>query len=158
MATTEEQQISYRAMSAEDLSSVLEIETRAYAFPWSAGIFKDCLSAGYDCRLLCLGSQVVGHAVLSAAAGEAHLLNICIQRELQGQGLGRVFVRHILRRAELLGAGRIFLEVRPSNKKAIRLYESMGFMQIGVRRDYYPGDPAKEDALVLALQLEPVEA
>ncbi len=140
-------------MLASDLDRVMQIETRAYAFPWSQGIFKDCLRAGYDCRLLCLDSHIAGHAVLSAAAGEAHLLNICVQREQQGKGLGRDFVRHVISRARRLGADAVYLEVRPSNKKALRLYDSLGFKQIGVRKDYYPGDPLKEDALVLALEI-----
>lgn len=153
MAAAEQSFVTYRAMLAADLDSVLEIETRAYAFPWSQGIFKDCLTAGYDCRVLCLDQKIIGHAVLSIAAGEAHLLNICVQREHQGRGLGRGFVLHVLERAKSRDAGALYLEVRPSNKKAIRLYETIGFAQIGVRKDYYPGDPVKEDALVLALQI-----
>jgi len=154
MASPAASSITYRPMSAADLQTVMQVEKRAYAFPWSEGIFRDCISAGYDCRLLCLDNVIAGHAVLSVGAGEAHLLNVCVQREQQGRGLGREFVRHIIERAQGFGAHAIYLEVRPSNKKAIRLYDSLGFNQIGLRKDYYPGDPNKEDALVLALNLQ----
>ena len=91
--------------------------------------------------------------MLSSAAGESHLLNVCIKRDLQGSGYGRLFVRHLIMRAGLLGAGVMFLEVRPNNKVALALYESIGFSQVGRRADYYPGELGREDALVLALDL-----
>ena len=139
-------------MSVADLDDVLRIESRAYAFPWTRGIFSDCINAGHECRVACIDGLVVGHAVVSTAAGEAHLLNVCIMRERQGQGLGRAFVHHLIDRAGMRGAQVMFLEVRPSNRSAIALYDSLGFVQIGIRKDYYPGDQRSEDALVLALQ------
>ena len=142
-------------MRVEDLDTVMSVETRAYAFPWTRGIFADCIRSKYDCRVLCLNDEIVGHAVLSTAAGEAHLLNVCIRRDRQGRGLGRHFVLHIIKRACLAESQHLFLEVRPSNKKAIALYHSLGFVEVGVRRDYYPGDPNREDALVLSLDLSP---
>ncbi len=140
-------------MTIGDLDSVIEVEKRAYTFPWSKGIFTDCIRAGYDCRLLCYRGEIAGHAVMSTGAGEAHLLNICIRRELQGQGFGRLFVHHVLARARFLEADTIYLEVRPSNKKALQLYESIGFIEVGIRKDYYPDTNGREDALVLALNL-----
>jgi ribosomal-protein-alanine N-acetyltransferase len=140
-------------MTEADLDEVLQVEFRAYAFPWSRGIFRDCLKSGYDCRVLCIGRHVVGHSVLTSAAGEAHLLNVCIRRDQQGQGLGRLFVRHALKRAAMLGATVLYLEVRPTNRIARRLYESLGFVEVGVRKDYYPSEQGREDALVLARQL-----
>ena len=145
--------LTFREMTLKDLDEVIRIESRAYAFPWSRGIFSDCMSAGHECRLICNDGQIVGHAVLSAAAGEAHLLNVCIGRDLQGAGLGRQFVHHLLERAAVLGAAILFLEVRPTNKAAIALYDSLGFVQVGSRKDYYPGEKGREDALVLALEL-----
>jgi len=143
----------FREMTLADLDSVLRIESRAYTFPWSRGIFADCLLAGHCCRVCCLDGRVWGHAVLSAAAGEAHLLNICVARDKQGEGLGRAFVHHMLKRAQLLGAETLFLEVRPSNAVALALYDSLGFEQVGHRKDYYPAALGREDAYVLALRL-----
>jgi ribosomal-protein-alanine N-acetyltransferase len=154
MAESQSQRLTFREMTLADLEDVLSIESRAYAFPWSRGIFSDCLNAGHDCRVLCRDTELVGHAVLSTAAGESHLLNVCINRDLQGSGYGRLFVRHLIMRAGLLGAGVMFLEVRPNNKVALALYESLGFAQVGRRPDYYPGELGREDALVLALDIE----
>ena len=92
--------------------------------------------------------------VPSAAAGEAHLLNVCVRRDRQGIGLGRLFVRYVLKRAQVAGAETMFLEVRPSNKAAVALYESLGFLEVGRRSEYYPGEVRREDALVLAVKLE----
>ncbi len=152
MADSSADTLTFREMSVADLDAVLRIESRAYAFPWTRGIFSDCITTGHECRVSCLEDQIVGHAVVSTAAGEAHLLNVCIMRERQGQGLGRAFVHHLIDRARLRGAQVMFLEVRPSNRQALALYDSLGFVQIGVRKDYYPGDQGREDALVLALQ------
>ncbi len=140
-------------MGREDLDEVLRNEFRAYAFPWSRGIFLDCLRSGYECQLLCVDDAVSGHAILSSVADEAHLLNICIRRDLQGRGFGRLFVRHMMQVALETGAERMFLEVRPSNRVAVALYESLGFLEIGQRKDYYPSIHGREDALVLALAL-----
>ncbi len=145
--------ITFREMSEPDLEEVLQVEFLSYAFPWSRGIFQDCLKSGYDCRVMCVEQEIVGHAIISAAAGEAHLLNVCVRRDLQGRGYGRLFVRQVVQRAKLLGAEQLFLEVRPSNKIALKLYDSLGFIPIGVRKDYYPSDIGREDAQVLALPL-----
>lgn len=136
-----------------DLPVVLRNEQRAYTYPWTAGIFTDCMKAGHECRVLLADEQVVGHAVMSLAVGEAHLLNVCVQRDQQGQGYGRRFVGHLVERAAQLGAQTLFLEVRPSNRVAVRLYDTLGFNQIGVRKDYYPAQDGREDAWVMALPL-----
>lgn len=149
--------ITFREMAEADLDEVLQVEFLSYAFPWSRGIFQDCLKSGYDCRVLCVDNEVVGHAVMSSAAGEAHLLNVCVRRDLQGKGYGRLFVRQVIKRAQLLGAAQLFLEVRPSNRIAMRLYESLGFVQVGTRKDYYPSDIGREDANVFALEIGGVD-
>ena len=98
-------------------------------------------------------AKVVGHSILSVAAGEAHLLNVCINPEVQGNGFGRQLVQHILSRAVARGASKVFLEVRPSNLIAFKLYESLGFQEIGLRKDYYPAENGREDALVFSYQV-----
>ncbi len=99
------------------------------------------------------GGDVIGHGVLSLVAGEAHLLNVCIRRDLQGKGHGRDLVCRMLETAKLREAEVVFLEVRPSNRVACQLCESLGFNEIGRRKDYYPAASGHEDAKVLALQL-----
>jgi ribosomal-protein-alanine N-acetyltransferase len=145
--------LTFREMGHEDLDVVVQNETRSYAYPWSREIFADCLRSGYDCRIATYEHSIVGHSVLSAAAGESHLLNVCIKRDQQGKGLGRILVQHMLHRARILGADVLFLEVRPTNLVAQRLYASLGFREIGVHENYYPSSAGREDARVLALDL-----
>jgi len=153
MVESATEQVNYREMVLADLDAVIHIESRAYAFPWTRGILCDCLSAHYECRVVCLAGIISGHAVMSVAAEEAHLLNICVQRGQQGQGIGRLFVHHMIDRARIGGAQTVYLEVRPSNKVAIALYQSIGFDHVGTRKEYYPGELAREDALVFALKM-----
>lgn len=146
-------QQTIRAMQLTDLESVLKNERRAYTHPWSEGIFKDCLSNGNDCWVLEFSSRIVGHGILSVGAGEAHLLNVCVHPECQGNGFGRTLVEHLITQARLKSATTMFLEVRPSNQIAYQLYEKLGFNEVGVRENYYPAYTGREDALVLAIEL-----
>ncbi len=141
-------------METSDLDAVLETEFLSYAFPWTRGVFLDCLKARHECWVGCRGDDLVAHAVLSVGAGESHLLNLCVRRDLQGQGCGRVLALHMMRRAWERGASAMFLEVRPSNVVAAGLYESLGFREIGIRKNYYPAQVGHEDARVLASDLD----
>ncbi len=142
-----------RPLREDDLDAVMAIEQRAYPFPWTRGIFRDCLLAGYPAWLLHEHGAAIGYGVISLAADEAHVLNICIAPERQGRGLGRELLRVLTRLARGRGAARIFLEVRPSNPGAIALYHSEGFNEIGRRPRYYPSHGGREDALVMAMEL-----
>jgi ribosomal-protein-alanine N-acetyltransferase len=142
-----------RPMVLADLDEVLAIERRGYEYPWSRAIFEDCLRIGYCCWLLEWDRIAAGHAVMSACAGEAHILNLCIEPTLHRLGLGRFLLEHMLALAQDHGARTVFLEVRPSNVAAQRLYESAGFNEVGVRRNYYPARVAREDAIIMARQL-----
>lgn len=147
--------LGMRPMTGRDVAQVMAIETSAYPFPWTAGIFADCIRAGYACWLLEDGEVLVGYGVLSVAAGEAHLLNLCIAPSSQGHGLGAHLLGKMVELARWHRAQRIFLEVRPSNRAAVALYDRAGFNEIGRRPNYYPADRGREDALVLALELLP---
>jgi ribosomal-protein-alanine N-acetyltransferase len=144
---------SLRPMRADDLDEIARIEAQAYEFPWTLGIFRDCLRAGYGSWVLAQAEQVIGYGVLSVAALEAHVLNICIAPELQGRGHGRRLMKRLIDLARWHQAQRIFLEVRPSNPHAIALYDTLGFNEIGRRPNYYPARNGREDALVMALEL-----
>lgn len=150
--------ISTRPMVMADLDWVVENEVRAYAFPWTRGIFEDCIEANHECWVVCRQQRVIGHGILSLGAGDAHLLNVCIRRDDQGFGYGRELVQHMLERANERGAAAVYLEVRPSNRVAARLYESLGFRQVGSRKNYYPAHLGHEDARVLMLDLKSYSA
>jgi len=138
----------------EDIPRVLEIETKSYKFPWSEGIFQDCLkSASYSCWVCHEQDVIIGYSIVSMAVGEAHIMNINVDPEVQGQGVGSKLLENMIEQATKK-ADTIFLEVRPSNKVAMALYEKRGFNEIGVRKGYYPAeDGRREDAVMLALDL-----
>jgi ribosomal-protein-alanine N-acetyltransferase len=142
-----------RPMAWMDLDAVLKVEEASYEFPWTLGIFRDCLRVGYICRVYEGPGGVIGHGVMSIAAGECHLLNICVHPDYQRRGLGRGMVEHLLEVAHGKGARVALLEVRMSNQAAYRLYTQLGFDEVGVRRHYYPARKGREDALILARDL-----
>lgn len=146
--------VALRAMTVPDVQAVAAIERQAYpaAQAWSEGIFRDCLRVGYLCQVLEIDADLAGYGILSVAANEAHLLNVCVAPGRQGRGFGRVLVEHFLDLADRYKAHTVYLEVRPSNTPARRLYKSLGFRRIGVRKSYYPALPGelREDAIQLA--------
>jgi ribosomal-protein-alanine N-acetyltransferase len=147
-------QVQLRPMAEEDLARVSAVERESYAFPWSEGIFRDCLRVGYVCRVVEIGFDLVGYGVMSTGAGEAHILNLCVRETMRGRGIGRTLLRQLLDLAVEAGVEDAFLEVRPSNLAAIRLYQSLGFVPVGVRRGYYQAAGGREDATVLRLDLQ----
>lgn len=144
--------IDFRAMRAEDIDAVSAMEHASYEFPWSPGIFRDCVKASHPCWVMCVDDAIAGYGILSMGADEAHLLNICIGAEWRGRGLGRRLLGRLMDIARWNGAQRVFLEVRPSNPLAKVLYESIGFCEIGRRPRYYPARDGREDAIVMVLE------
>ncbi|MDN5849522.1 MAG: ribosomal protein S18-alanine N-acetyltransferase [Nitrococcus sp.] len=143
-----------RPMHEGDLGEIAAIEHAAYEFPWTRGIFRDCLRVGYDCCVHLCANRIVGYVVLRCGAGEAHILNIAVGPQWHNRGFGRSLLQRTLRQATRFGAKAIFLEVRPSNTAAVHLYGSVGFHIVGRRRNYYPSQQGREDALVLRFDLE----
>ena len=146
-------EINLRPMVVEDLIHVMDIEHVAYDYPWTVGIFSDCLRVGYICRALEVHGELAGYGVMSVAAGEAHVLNLCIRPQLQGQGYGRCLMEDLMAIARRLGADLALLEVRPTNRAAMALYHNMGFNEVGTRKSYYPHHQGREDAIILAMNL-----
>jgi ribosomal-protein-alanine N-acetyltransferase len=140
-----------RPMQPADLKGVAAVERAAYAYPWSLGIFRDCLLAGYYSLVLDVGGTVTGYGIMSMAAREAHILNLCVHPRAQHLGYGRNLLNALLAKAREADTDRVFLEVRPSNAIALRLYKSVGFEQIGMRPAYYQAPNGREDAVILAL-------
>ena len=149
----QEPPVQVRSMCHEDLALVSDIERRSYDFPWSHGVFRDCLLAGYQCVVLEREERVAGYAILSIAAGEAHILNLCVDSAHRAHGYGEQLLDEILVRAREAEVEEIFLEVRPSNKTAIALYKKRGFYQVADRPQYYQAQEGHEDAAVLSKKL-----
>jgi len=145
--------LRFRPMRTEDVDALYAIETQAYGYPWSIGIFHDCLRVGYCCWVCEIDQELIGYGVMSVAVGEAHILNLCVHPDWQSQGLGRRILGRMLNLARERHADTAFLEVRASNRPAQALYDSEGFNEIGQRCGYYPADEGREDALVYAKSL-----
>ena len=144
-----------RRMSEVDLDTVMTIENVIYTHPWTRGNFVDSLNAGGPCWIMQWQDVSVGYAVMSMAAGEAHLLNLSVAAAWQRRGLGREMLLYLIDFIEKNNVSVMFLEVRNSNTAARALYRQAGLCEIGVRRGYYPAYSAhpthggREDAIVL---------
>ena len=143
-----------RALRSLDLDAIERIERDIYEFPWSRGNFADSLAAGYDAWVFESDSTLLGYAIVMWSIDEAHLLNLSVRRNMQGQRWGASLLEWLIRDLTRRNARELYLEVRPSNPVARRLYASAGFEQIGVRKRYYPAAGGeREDALVLSRKL-----
>ena len=141
-------------LEASQLPRIIDIERRAYPFPWTDGIFRDCLKVGYSAWVVRdANGEILAYALMSMAVGEAHILNLCVEPANHGQGLGRFLLDHLMHIARSANMTLVLLEVRRSNAAARRLYERAGFSTFGVRKGYYPAHDGREDALVLGLDL-----
>ena len=140
----------FRRMTLGDVERVMRVEHEVYEFPWTEKIFSDCIRVGYYCWLALQRQNIVGHAVISVSAGESHMLNLSIAREYQRRGFGKEFIEFLIQQAQAKQAKTMLLEVRPSNTAAINCYNSAGFNEIGLRKDYNPAPEGKEDALLFA--------
>ena len=144
-----------QALTADHLPEMLDIERQGYSNPWSEAVFRDCFRADYRLWGLWEADGLLGYAVVAYLVDEAHLLNLCVARHSRRNGAGRQLLRHLMAQAGHDGMSRVLLEVRVSNQAAAALYLNEGFSQIGRRNGYYPGADGPEDALVLALDLQP---
>ena len=145
--------VTVRAMTHDDLAMVSDIERRSYDFPWSHGVFRDCLLAGYSCLVLEREARVIGYGILSIAAGEAHILNLCVDPAYRSHGYGERMLNEILLQSRAASVREIFLEVRPSNDAALALYRKKGFHKVANRPAYYQAREGREDAAVLVKKL-----
>ena len=145
--------VAFRPMNESDLADILQIETIAYTHPWTERIFQDCLRVGYCCWVVSRAGIIIGYGVMSVAAGECHLLNLCVHPDEQNRGFGSMMLEKLLYISRKHKADTAFLEVRPSNIKAIQLYRNAGFDEVGMRRNYYPAEFGREDAIILARSL-----
>lgn len=152
-ARPEASHLLVRRLTETDLDRVMEIELAAYPHPWTRGIFSDCLRVGYECWGIQAHDVLAAYAVMTHAAGESHLLNLCVAPQWQRRGLGGILLAHCQRLAVGYGCESMFLEVRPSNQAGLKLYERNGFEQVGQRPEYYTAGDGREDAIVMRRDL-----
>jgi ribosomal-protein-alanine N-acetyltransferase len=147
--------VQLRQATPADTVQIAEIERTVAQHPWSLAQFLiSCRSEHEQVWVLESGTgAVAGFAVCQFAAGDAGLLNIAVSPEHQGQQHGTVLLQTLLEAARAAGAARCLLEVRCSNGGAIALYRKHGFLKDGVRKNYYPADDGREDALLMSLDL-----
>ena len=140
-----------RTMSEADLPLVLQVEKSIYAYPWTPGNFADCLASEYRCYVLTCDGALIAYAVQMAVLDEMHLLNLTVSDNFQQKGVGRYLLESLVNDALALQAVKMILEVRRSNFPAIFLYESLEFKQVGLRKNYYPDQRGREDAIVMEM-------
>jgi ribosomal-protein-alanine N-acetyltransferase len=147
--------LNYEPMRERDIEDVLAVEDRVYPYPWSRANFLDSLAIGYQAWVLRdQAMRLLGYFLVMQVVDEAHLLNVAVAEEWQGQGLGRFLLNQSVACARGLGMESMLLEVRPSNVRALGIYERYGFEQIGRRKGYYPAaDQQREDAIVMRYTL-----
>ncbi len=145
----------YAPMEAGDLADVYDLEVSVYPHPWSQGNFADSLASGYHGWTLRDEDGVLaGYFLLMTAVDEAHLLNVAVSAARQGQGVGRYLLDKVAACARGLSMQSILLEVRPSNLRALKVYEQYGYAEIGRRKAYYPAHGGqREDAIVMRFML-----
>ena len=144
----------FREISFGDLDGIVQIERAVNPFPWGEEALRDTIaSSGHHLMSLREG-RAVGFLLSSFVLDEAQLLLIGVSPDWQGVGVGGQLLKELINRSQDQGQKLIYLEVRSGNERAIRLYRSLGFIDIGVRRDYYPGLVGREDAIVMSLQLD----
>jgi len=143
----------FEPMTEARLDEVVAIERAAYGHPWTRGNFADSLRSGYHAQLLCAGEVVLGYFVAMKGVDEVHLLNITVTPQFQGQGWGRVMLDALTLWSRAEGAQWLWLEVRTSNVRAQQVYLRYGYRRVGERKQYYPADQGREDAIVMSLKL-----
>ncbi len=145
------QALAFRRMTASDVSVVTQIEIQVSPHPWRQSEFVDS-HAKHSCLVATIGGIVVGYAIYHVVIDEAEILNIAIDPVYQGRGYGRQLLDHLIAIVSA-EAERFFLEVRISNDRAIQLYNSAGFVEVCLRKNYYQTDSGSVDAILKAMEL-----
>lgn len=145
---------AFETLASARIAEVVAIERTAYSHPWTERNFADSLLAGYNCQLLVAGPVLIGYFVAMRGVGEVHLLNITVAPSYQRQGWASLLMEGLALWSRGQAAQCLWLEVRAGNHQALTVYEHLGFVRVGRRKDYYPADGGKrEDAVVMSKTL-----
>ncbi len=140
-------------LTPADLPRALEIEQASHAFPWTEKTLASNQGERYLNLKIMHNDVMAGFAITQIVLDEATLFNIAIDPAFQRQGLGRALLEDVIQQIEKKDVFTLWLEVRASNARAIALYESLGFNEVSIRRNYYPAAQGREDAIMMALPL-----
>lgn len=141
--------LSVVSLDETDLTTLNRIERAGHVYPWSERVFMDCIRSGYYLDGAMQADQLLGFAVIMPILNEWHILNLCVDPRVHRRGVGRFLMDFVIDQAVKSDIDSLWLEVRIGNAAARRLYETLGFEQVGLRKGYYPAKEGREDALVL---------
>lgn len=145
-------EVAFRAMTPADLEAVADLTHRADAFGWTLRNFSDAHASGNTLTVLTVDGVTSGIAAVMHVLDESELLEIAVQPAMQGRGYGKALLAQAIALARRNGAVRMFLEVRESNARARKMYTSFGFEETGRRKNYYPTENGREDAILMTAQ------
>lgn len=148
------QSLSLVSLDEQDLPALNRIEQAGHLYPWSERVFLDCIRSGYYLDGAMQADRLLGFAVVMPILSEWHILNLCVDPRVHRRGVGRFLMDFVSEQAVKSDIASLWLEVRIGNVAARRLYETLGFDQVGLRKGYYPAKDGREDALVLMRSLE----
>lgn len=140
--------MEYQIMTSAHTAQVAALEKNCFSMPWSENAIISELSNPLALWLVALdGDTVAGYVGSQSVMGEADMMNVAVLPEYRRRGVGRHLVNELIQSLSERGVHSLTLEVRASNESAINLYNSLGFIQVGRRPNYYSAP--KEDALIL---------
>jgi ribosomal-protein-alanine N-acetyltransferase len=147
--------LRFAAMKVDDVDEVVQLENSVYPHPWTRGNFLDSLYSGYQTLTMRdRAGRLLGYFLVMEAVDEAHLLNISVAEDVQGEGFGHLLLEYAVDLARKHRMTVMLLEVRVSNLRALHVYRRYGFAEIGRRKNYYPANQStREDAIVMSLPL-----
>ncbi|WP_041056409.1 ribosomal protein S18-alanine N-acetyltransferase [Jeotgalibacillus campisalis] len=146
-------EVEFRWMTMADIDAVVAVEEECFSVPWKRVAFENELTVNQFAKYLLLlnEGEVIGYCGLWLIMDEAHITNIAVLPRLRGQKLGKKLMKKVLEFAKDAGARTVTLEVRVSNDIARSLYQNLGFLEGGIRKNYYSDN--QEDALVMWVEL-----
>lgn len=138
-----------RRMTVEDLDGVMSVEFDSFLTPWSRSAFEEELTQNRLARYIVAeeDGSIVGYAGTWLVINEAHVTNVAVSGQHRRHGIGRLLMEKLMELARDSGMDSMTLEVRVTNAAARHLYQQMGFVEAGIRKNYY--SETKEDALIL---------
>jgi ribosomal-protein-alanine N-acetyltransferase len=143
-----------RKMCTADALEASEIEKKYFSVPWSKEAFEDALARPENIYVVAeQDGHIAGYAGSWGVFGETEITNVCVDEEYRRRGIAGKLIDFLVEEAQSKGVEVFFLEVRQSNTAAIKLYESRGFKNIGVRKNFY--ERPREDGMVMSLTIIP---